>query len=91
MSRVREETARCGDLHEGIRRATVYTGSVITSCGLILAGTFAALAFSPIRMLMQIGLAVALGVLIDTFLVRSLLVPALAALLGRWNWWPSRR
>jgi RND superfamily putative drug exporter len=91
MSRVREEAKRTGDIHEGIRRATAFTGSVITSCGIILAGTFAALIFSPINMLMQIGTAVAIGVLVDTFIVRTLLVPAIATILGRWNWWPSRK
>lgn len=91
MSRVREEAKRAGDIREGIRRATAFTGSVITSCGIILAGTFAALIFSPINMLMQIGTAVAIGVLVDTFIVRTLLVPAIATILGRWNWWPSRK
>jgi RND superfamily putative drug exporter len=66
------------------------TGSVITACGIILAGTFGVLAISPIRTLMQIGLAVSLGVLIDTFVVRALLVPAIAARMGRWSWWPSK-
>lgn len=47
--------------------------------------------FSPINMLMQIGTAVAIGVLVDTFIVRTLLVPAIATILGRWNWWPSRK
>ncbi len=91
MSRVREEARRTGDIREGISRASTFTGSVITSCGIILAGTFAALIFSPIPMLMQIGTAVAIGVLVDTFIVRTLLVPAIATLLGRWNWWPSRK
>jgi RND superfamily putative drug exporter len=63
---------------------------VITACGIILAGTFAALIFSPLRIMVQVGTAVAIGILIDTFVVRSLLVPAIATLLGRANWWPSR-
>ena len=72
-----------------MRVAAARTGSVITSAGLILAGTFAALALAPMPTLMEVGVGVALGVLVDTFVVRALLVPALAALLGRWNWWPA--
>jgi len=90
MSRVREESVKTKDVRQGVGLASTYTGAIITSCGIILAGTFAALMFSPIKMLFQIGLAIALGVLIDTFLVRSFLVPAIASLLGRWNWWPWR-
>jgi RND superfamily putative drug exporter len=63
---------------------------VITACGIILAGTFAALLVSPIRIMVQVGTAVAIGILIDTFIVRSLVVPAIATLIGRWNWWPSK-
>ncbi len=66
------------------------TGAVITSAGLILAGTFLVLTLLPLEQLFQLGLAVALGVLIDTFVVRSLLVPAVAFLLGERSWWPSR-
>jgi len=66
------------------------TGSVITSAGLILAGTFAVLTAMPIQMLMQIGVIVALGVLLDTFLVRPFLVPAITVLLGRRAFWPAR-
>ncbi|MBP1633230.1 MAG: rane protein, MmpL domain [Acidobacteria bacterium] len=90
MSRVREESDRLG-IHEGIRLASARTGSVITSAGIILAGTFAAMAVSPLRMLLQIGVTVALGVLIDTFVVRSMLVPAITALLDKWAWWPWHR
>jgi len=90
MSRVREESDRLG-IHEGIRVASARTGSVITSAGIILAGTFAAMAVSPLRMLLQIGVTVALGVLIDTFVVRSMLVPAITALLDKWAWWPWHR
>jgi RND superfamily putative drug exporter len=89
MSRVREESERHGVL-DGIRIASARTGTVITSAGIILAGTFAALIAAPLRFLFQIGFAVALGVLIDTFVVRSLLVPAITALLGERAWWPSR-
>ena len=90
ISRVKEESEKTKDVREGIRLASTYTGGIITSCGIILAGTFGALAVSPIKMLAQIGVAIAIGVLVDTFIVRSLLVPAVAALLGKWNWWPSR-
>jgi RND superfamily putative drug exporter len=89
MARVREEVhhtnARTGVLH-GLER----TGSVITSAGLILAGTFAVLMVLPLEQLFQLGFAVALGVLVDTFVVRTLLVPATALLAGRASWWPSR-
>ncbi len=90
MSRVQEESEKAGSVKEGVRLASAYTGGIITSCGIILAGTFAALAVSPLRMLIQMGVAVAIGVLVDTFIVRTLLVPSIATLLGRWNWWPRK-
>ncbi len=89
-SRIREESAT-GDLRAGIRRASARTGTVVTSAGVILAGTFGSLMSAPLLILFQIGFAVALGVLIDTLVVRSILVPALAAAFGEWSWWPSRR
>jgi uncharacterized membrane protein YdfJ with MMPL/SSD domain len=89
MARVREEM-RHDNLHDGTVRALARTGGVITSAGIILAGTFAALMTLPLQVLFQVGFAVSLGVLIDTFIVRSLTVPAIVLLLGRWNWWPSR-
>ncbi len=89
MTRLREESARFS-----LRMATEYalerTGGVITSAGIILAGTFAALMTLPLRDLLQLGFAVSVGVLIDTFVTRTILVPAIVELLGRWNWWPSR-
>jgi uncharacterized membrane protein YdfJ with MMPL/SSD domain len=88
MSRVREE-ARTFELRVATERALTRTGGVITSAGLILAGTFGALMTLPLRDLFQLGFAVAIGVLIDTFVVRSLLVPSIVELLGKWNWWPS--
>jgi putative drug exporter of the RND superfamily len=88
MSSVREEAAKRG-VREGALRALGGTGPVITSAGLILAGTFAALTVLPIWLLFDVGFAVALGVLIDTFVVRSLLVPALTWLIGERVWWPS--
>ncbi len=91
MSRVQEESEKAGSVREGVRLANAYTGGIITSCGIILAGTFGALAVSPLRMLVQMGVAVATGVLVDTFIVRTLLVPSIATLLGKWNWWPRSR
>jgi RND superfamily putative drug exporter len=88
MSRAREEAQQHGT-HEGMLRALVATGPVITSAGLILAGTFSVLAVLPIWELLEIGFAVAVGVLIDTFLVRSILVPAIVWKLGERSWWPS--
>ncbi len=89
MSRLREEI-RARGLAEGTRRAVARTGGVITSAGLILAGTFSILATFPLRDIFQLGFAVMLGVLLDTFVVRALLVPSIVILLRRWNWWPAR-
>ncbi len=88
MSRVREEAARHGT-REGMLVGLVATGPVITSAGLILAGTFAVLTIIPSWDLTMIGLAVALGVLLDTFVVRSVTVPAITWLVGDRSWWPS--
>ncbi len=89
MSRVREEAQRSG-LETGVPVAVAHTGGVITSAGLILAGSFAVLTTTPLTLLYQFGICVAVGVLLDTFVVRGLLIPSLALLLGRWNWWPGR-
>jgi RND superfamily putative drug exporter len=88
MSRVREEALRHGT-REGVRRGLAVTGGVITSAGVVLAATFAALAVIPILFLLQIAILVAFGVLLDTLIVRSLLVPALSTDIGRRIWWPS--
>jgi putative drug exporter of the RND superfamily len=88
MTRIREETAQLG-LEEGVRTALSRTGGVITSAGIILAGTFSALMILPLRDLFQLGLAVAIGVLLDTFVVRTVMVPGIVLALGRWNWWPG--
>jgi putative drug exporter of the RND superfamily len=88
VSRIREE-AHKQPLKEAITTAVANTGGVITSCGVILAGTFATLTTASLQMVFQVGAAIAVGVLIDTFLVRAVLIPSLAALAGRWNWWPS--
>ncbi|MFJ8486833.1 MMPL family transporter [Streptomyces sp. NPDC094038] len=89
MSRVREETLRHGT-REGIRRGLVTTGGVITSAGVVLAATFAALGVIPLAFLVQIAFIVAFGVLLDTLVVRSLLVPALVRDAGDRVWWPTR-
>ncbi|BDV31351.1 MMPL family transporter [Microbacterium terricola] len=88
MSRVREESLVHGT-RPGILRGLVATGGVITSAGLVLAATFAALGVIPILFLAQIAFIVAFGVLVDTFIVRSLLVPAVTYDIGRAIWWPS--
>lgn len=89
MTRVREESVKHGT-REGITRGLVATGGVITSAGIVLAATFAALGVLPVLFLAQISFIVAFGVLLDTIIVRSLLVPALSYDIGRAIWWPSR-
>ncbi|WP_404433996.1 MMPL family transporter [Microbacterium lacus] len=89
MSRVREESLIHGT-RPGILRGLVATGGVITSAGLVLAATFAALGVIPILFLAQIAFIVAFGVLLDTFIVRSFLVPAATYDIGRAIWWPSK-
>ena len=89
MTRVREESLKHGT-RQGILRGLTVTGGVITSAGLVLAATFAALSVIPILFLVQLAFIVAFGVLIDTFIVRSLLVPSLTYDIGRAIWWPSK-
>ena len=93
MTRIREE-ARNLPLREAVVRAIGMTGPTVTSAGLILAGTFGVFALAGGGVmggqLQSIGLGLAVGVLLDTFGVRTLLVPSAVVLLGRWNWWPSR-
>jgi RND superfamily putative drug exporter len=97
MTRIREEAHRL-PLPEAVGRALNVTGSTVTSAGLVLAGTFGVLAIvgsgsagqQNVRTIVDVGVGLALGVLMDTFLVRTLLVPSAAVLIGRWNWWPSR-
>jgi RND superfamily putative drug exporter len=94
MTRIREEARRL-PLREAVSRALSVTGTTVTSAGLVLAGTFVVFGVvagggaggSEFR---DIAFALALGILMDTFLVRTLLVPSTVVLLGRWNWWPSR-
>jgi len=93
MTRIREE-ARSMALTDAVVEAVARTGTTVTSAGLVLAGTFGVLAVvagssasgSQVR---AIGAGLAIGILMDTFIVRTLLVPATVTLLGRWNWWPS--
>jgi RND superfamily putative drug exporter len=90
MRRIREE-AGCRPLRQAAQMALARTGGTVTAAGLILAGTFGVLLVtSSVTETQEIGLGVAAGILMDTFLVRTLLIPALVVLLGRWNWWPSR-
>jgi RND superfamily putative drug exporter len=89
VARAREETLKHGT-REGMLRALAVTGGVITSAGIVLAGTFSVLAILPLVFLTEIGFVVAFGVLLDTFIVRSVLVPALVLRVGPKVWWPSR-
>jgi RND superfamily putative drug exporter len=97
MTRIREEALRL-PLRAAVGRALSVTGTTVTSAGLVLALTFGVLALvgsgsagpANVRTIVDVGVGLALGVLMDTFLVRTLLVPSAVVLLGRWNWWPSR-
>jgi RND superfamily putative drug exporter len=88
IARAREETIRHGS-EQGVLRALAVTGGVITSAGIVLAGTFSVLAVLPLTFLTELGFVVAFGVLLDTFLVRSVLVPSIALTIGDDFWWPS--
>jgi putative drug exporter of the RND superfamily len=90
MARIREEAHRQPSLPAALTRAIGITGGTITSAGIILAGTFAVLGLAGgSSEAQQLGFSIAFGVMLDTFFVRTLLVPSIAMLLGRWNWWPS--
>jgi putative drug exporter of the RND superfamily len=99
MTRIREEAKRDKrDRRDGLRRAVVRavgaTGPTVTSAGLVLAGSFVVLAVvggsgQGNEQIRVIGFGLAVGILIDTFVVRTVLVPSIVELLGRWNWWPS--
>jgi putative drug exporter of the RND superfamily len=88
MARVREEARKFGT-REGMLRAIAATGPVITSAGVILAGTFSVLMTLPVTFTFDLGLMVALGILLDTFIVRTIMVPAAVELIGDKIWWPS--
>jgi putative drug exporter of the RND superfamily len=94
MTRIREEAHRM-PLREAVTKAIGVTGTTVTSAGLVLAGTFVVFGVvagggSGGSQFRDIALGLALGILMDTFLVRTLLVPSTVVLLGRWNWWPSK-
>ncbi len=89
MTRVREESAKIGT-RAGVIKGVTVTGAVITSAGIVLAATFAVLGLLPLVPLAQLGFAVAFGVLLDTIIVRSILVPALVHDIGPKIWWPSK-
>ncbi len=91
MTRIREERRRGLDDDDAVIVGLQRTGGVITSAGLILAGTFAALMALDLEALFQVGFTVTLGLLVDAFLVRTFLVPSLALILGEKNWWVPRR
>ena len=88
VSRMREESER--SVRYGIIRTLRSTGGVITAAGLIFAASMAGLLFSSIGIVVQSGFVIGVGILLDTFVVRTITVPAIAALVGRANWWPSR-
>jgi RND superfamily putative drug exporter len=91
MSRIREEAHKEKTLPSAVAKAVGITGTTVTSAGLILAGTFTVLGIvGGNEQVQQIGFSVAFAILLDTFFVRTLLVPSIVALLGRWNWWPSK-
>ncbi|MFM9034467.1 MAG: RND family transporter [Mycobacterium sp.] len=87
VSRFREEIP--AGLRTGIIRAMGGTGSVVTAAGLVFAVTMAAMMFSELKILAQVGTTIGLGLLFDTLVIRSFMTPSLAALLGRWFWWPQ--
>ncbi len=89
MTRIREE-AHHAPIRVAVRHAVEATGTTVTSAGLILAGTFGVLTATGSTQVQEIGLGLAAGILLDTFFVRTLLVPSVVVLLGRWNWWPSK-
>jgi RND superfamily putative drug exporter len=90
MSRIREEAHHEKTLFAAVKKAIGITGTTVTSAGLILAGTFTVLGLvGGNQQVEQIGYSIAFGILLDTFFVRTLLVPSIVTLLGRYNWWPS--
>jgi uncharacterized membrane protein YdfJ with MMPL/SSD domain len=89
MARIREEVQKLGH-RKGIAAAIALTGGVVSSCGLVMAASFSRLATFTVSEVAQLGSTIVIGVLLDTFVVRPLLVPAIATMLGRWNWvWPG--
>jgi RND superfamily putative drug exporter len=91
MSRIREEAHHNKSLFGAVTKAVGITGTTVTSAGLILAGTFTILGIvGGNQQVEQIGFGVAFAIILDTFFVRTLLVPSIVAKLGKWNWWPSK-
>jgi RND superfamily putative drug exporter len=94
MTRIREESHTL-PLREAVKKAIGVTGTTVTTAGLVLGGTFAVLGVaaggsSQAGEIQQVGFGIAAGVLMDTFFVRTIMVPAFVVLVGRWTWWPSR-
>jgi RND superfamily putative drug exporter len=93
MTRIREESHRL-PLRDAVKKAIGVTGTTVTTAGLVLGGTFAVLGFAAggsaqSGEIQQVGFGIAAGVLMDTFFVRTIMVPAFVVLVGRWTWWPS--
>jgi RND superfamily putative drug exporter len=88
VSRMKEELR--GGLKTGIIRAMGGSGSVVTSAGLVFAFTMMSMLVSDLRVIGQVGSTIGLGLIIDTLVIRSFMTPSIAALLGRWFWWPQR-
>jgi RND superfamily putative drug exporter len=88
VSRFKEEIH--AGLNTGIIRAMGGSGSVVTSAGLVFAVTMGAMVFSELRVLAQVGTTIGMGLLVDTLVIRSFMTPSIAALMGRWFWWPQR-
>jgi len=90
IARIREEVQQLGH-HRGIAAAIALTDGVVSSCGLVMAASFTRLAGNAVVEVAELGFTVVVGILLDTFVVRPLLVPAIATMLGRWNWvWPLK-
>jgi len=88
VSRMKEELA--AGVNTGIIRAMAGTGKIVTNAGLVFAFTVAAMVFSELRSIGQVGTTIAIGLIFDTLIVRSFMTPSIAALLGRWFWWPEK-
>jgi RND superfamily putative drug exporter len=88
VSRFKEEIH--AGIKTGIIRSMAGTGAVVTSAGLVFAATMSTFAISPLRVMGQVGTTIALGLLFDTLIVRSFMMPSVAALMGRWFWWPTK-
>jgi len=86
MTRVREEALKHG-VREGVRRAIIYTGSIISACGLIMAGTFGAMMAGRIGLMIHIGFAMTFGILLDTFIIRPVIVPCIVLIFRRLHVW----